>query len=290
MYKMSKSFDEIGIQDDFMFGTVMRKPELCKPFLEIVLGISISRIEYPEIQKNIDVTLKAKSVRLDVYVNDEKGTVYNVEMQTSRKRNLPKRSRYYQGIIDLDLIRKGQDYDELPIGIVIFVCTFDLFGLGLPVYRFENRCVDNPELSLGDGTIKIVLNTKGVKDGISPELRELLRYIDEGSVSNAYTESLEKEVKLVRTDAEWRHEYMTLDMWMKEKVKDAVVEGREQGLEQGRAEGRAEGHEKGLLEGQLIGVFSLFGKGKISIEDALEECGLQENEFIEKFNEWKKAN
>ena len=139
MYKMIKSFDEIGIQDDFMFGTVMRKPELCKPFLEIVLGISISRIEYPEIQKNIDVTLKAKSVRLDVYVNDEKGTVYNVEMQTSRKRNLPKRSRYYQGIIDLDLIRKGQDYDELPVGIVIFVCTFDMFGLGLPVYRFENR-------------------------------------------------------------------------------------------------------------------------------------------------------
>ena len=137
-------------------------------------------------------------------------------------------------------------------------------------------------MSFGDGTIKIVLNTKGVKDGISPELRELLRYIDEGSVSNAYTESLEKEVRLVRTDAEWRHEYMTLDMWMKEKVKDAAAEGR--------AEGRAEGHEKGLLEGQLIGVFRLFRKGKISVEDALEECELEESEFLEKFEEWKKTN
>jgi hypothetical protein len=48
---MEKKFEELQLQDDFMFGIVMRKPEYCKPFLEIILGIKIARIEYPKPQE-----------------------------------------------------------------------------------------------------------------------------------------------------------------------------------------------------------------------------------------------
>lgn len=39
---MEKAFEELQIQDDFMFGVIMRDPKYCKPFLERVLGIKIS--------------------------------------------------------------------------------------------------------------------------------------------------------------------------------------------------------------------------------------------------------
>ena len=43
-----------------------------------------------------------KGIRLDVYINDDKGTVYNVEMERGKHKKsiLPKRSRYYQGRIN----------------------------------------------------------------------------------------------------------------------------------------------------------------------------------------------
>ena len=58
----------------------LRNPKFCKPFLERMLGIKISRIEYPKSQETIDISADAKSVRLDIYVEDGKETVYNIEM------------------------------------------------------------------------------------------------------------------------------------------------------------------------------------------------------------------
>lgn len=75
----------------------------------------------PEEQKVIDITKDSKSVRLDVYVNDDAGTVYDVEMQTTSSKDLPKRSRYYQGMIDLNQIEKGAFYRDLNKSFVIFI-------------------------------------------------------------------------------------------------------------------------------------------------------------------------
>ena len=49
----------------------------------------------PENQKVIDLLLDSKGIRLDIYLKDEKDTVYNVEMQRGKHKNLPKRLRYY---------------------------------------------------------------------------------------------------------------------------------------------------------------------------------------------------
>ena len=83
------------------------------------------------------------------------------------KDNLPKRMRYYQGMIDLNILEKGENYKNLKKSFVIFICTFDLFGLGRHVYTFENRCIEDLELPLGDDTTKIILNTKGTLDDVS---------------------------------------------------------------------------------------------------------------------------
>lgn len=127
---MGKIFEELQLKDDFMFSIIMRNPKYCKPFLERILGIKISRIEYPKSQETIDLSADAKSVRLDIYVEDEEETVYNIEMQTVGNRILPKRMRYYQGMIDLSILEKGDSYKNLKRSFIIFICTFDLFGEG----------------------------------------------------------------------------------------------------------------------------------------------------------------
>ena len=101
-----KKYEDLTISDDFMFGIIMRQAKYCKPFLETVLDIKIKHIEYPKVQEVINLDVKAKSIRLDVYVDDGENTVYNIEMQNISKPDQPKRMRYYQDLIDLDLIDK----------------------------------------------------------------------------------------------------------------------------------------------------------------------------------------
>ena len=188
MAREIKPYEELELKDDFMFGLIMHDPKYVKPFLEMILKIKIRKVVYPQSQKSIDLSANAKAIRLDVYVEDDQNTVFNLEMQTSDNRNLPKRMRYYQGVIDLNILQKGQDYTKLKKSYVIFICTFDPFGEGRNIYTFCNTCQENTALTLDDDAVKIILSTKGTMDDVSPEMKRILDYIDGKGASDKFTE------------------------------------------------------------------------------------------------------
>ena len=133
------NWEELGLSNDFLFGKIMRDPEICKGVLQRILPqLSIERIEYPELQKEIKEDIDARSVRLDVYVRDDRDTVYNIEMQTVNTKELPKRSRYYQSMMDLQLLDHGQSYKKLNQCYIIFICLTDIFERGRHIYTFKN--------------------------------------------------------------------------------------------------------------------------------------------------------
>ena len=229
---MAKPLEKLTIVDDFMFGAVMSDPKRCKPLLEMILGVRIRRIEYPELQKTIDKRYGSKGIRLDVYVADDMDTVYDVEIQPTSKKHLPKRIRYYHGMLDVNILKKGEDYAALKRSFVIFICTYDPFGRGRYLYTFENRCLEDPGLSLGDGATKIILNTKGAVGEASEELKDLLRFMDGMAPKSDYARGLEKAVEEVKTERKWRREYMLLMERDREKMllgeyKDKVAVIRE---------------------------------------------------------------
>ena len=235
-----KKYEELELRDDFMFSRIMSNPKFVKPLLETILGVKIRKIVYPQTQKTIDLSLQAKGIRLDVYVEDDQNTVFNLEMQTSDGANLPKRMRYYQGMIDLNILDKGQDYTTLKKSYVIFICTFDPFGEGRHIYTFCNTCQENTALTLDDDAVKIILSTKGTMDDVSPEMQRILDYIDGKGASDKFTEELEEAVCSARQNERWRLDYMTLEY----EYRQRYLEGKEEGREEGRAEGRAEGRER----------------------------------------------
>ena len=83
---MAKSFDDLTIADDFMFCKVMQDEDICKEFLEMVLSDKIGKIIYLSPQNSITAGIEAKSVRLDVFVKDEAGKSYDIEMAFSDRR------------------------------------------------------------------------------------------------------------------------------------------------------------------------------------------------------------
>jgi predicted transposase/invertase (TIGR01784 family) len=195
-----------------------------------MLDIKIEKIKYIEVQKPIDVSVYAKSVRLDVYVKDDRHTIYNVEMQTSDTRELPKRSRFYQGIMDVNLISKGEYYKKLNESYVIFICTFDLFHKDRYRYTFKNVCTEDNSILLEDKTTKIFFNTKGVHGNISKELKSFFDYVEGNKCEAAFVKKLEQEIDKIKENDEWRQEYMTLLL----RDQENIEQGREQGREQGK--------------------------------------------------------
>ncbi|MDE6606901.1 MAG: Rpn family recombination-promoting nuclease/putative transposase [Lachnospiraceae bacterium] len=228
------SWEELGISNDFLFGKIMQDQELCKELIQMILpNLKIDHIEYPELQKTITPDMDAHGVRLDVYVKDDKETVYDIEMQVSDTKELPKRSRHYQGMIDLQLIDRGQHYKRLNQSYIIFICPFDLYGKGRHIYTFENICKEDNSLSMGDGTVKIFLNTEGMLDDTDRKLKAFLDYVAGKEPEDPYVEKLKNAVKEARKNRKWRHEYMTLSM----RDQENIEKGREEGLKEGEAKG-----------------------------------------------------
>lgn len=182
-------------------------------------------------QKAIKPDIDARSIRLDVYIKDNKNIVYDIEMQVSDTKELPERSRYYQGMIDLQLIDKGQYYKELNKSFIIFICPFDIFGKERHIYTFENICKEDNSILLGDGTAKIFLNANGTQDDVSKELKAFLDYVAGKKPQDSFADKLEEAVKEAKKNRKWRHEYMTLLMRDRENVEKGIEKGIEKGEE-----------------------------------------------------------
>ena len=140
----NKLFTNLTIQSDFIFKKVMSRKRICKHLLEELLQIEIADINYLEAEKTLEPEYTSRGIRLDIIVADDKNTHYNLEMQVKNNKNpdtdtyvLPKRSRYYQALLDIDLLQKGQPYDLLPPTFIIFICVFDFFEKGNYVYTFK---------------------------------------------------------------------------------------------------------------------------------------------------------
>ena len=222
-----KDWDSATIKDNFIFGKTMEmNPDLCRQLIEKILRIKIRSIKYPEREKVIEQRTDSKGIRLDVYVTDDKNRSFDVEMQVADSDNISKRMRYYQGLIDLDKLKRGQHYSALGDSYIIFICPFDRFKQGRHIYTFRERCDQDYALPLNDGAVKIFLSTKGTLDDVSAEVKAFLNYVDSGIIKGKFVKQLDVAVKSVKSNEKARLEYMTYHMALLE----SELEGREKNL------------------------------------------------------------
>lgn len=224
-------YENLTLKNDFIFGKVMQNKEICVELIQILTGNQMDEGVTINNQKPVKVTNDSRGVRYDVYVEDDV-TAYDAEMQNyDKQQDLPRRSRYYQGMMDLNLLESGGDYKDLKNSYVIFICTYDSFGKELCCYRFGNMCIDKSEeeLLLKDGRTILIFNTKGSKVNVSGEIKEFLDYVETEKTSNSFLKKLDREVKKAKENKEWRVEYMKT--WLHDM--DMKNEGREEGREEG---------------------------------------------------------
>lgn len=225
-----KPWEELTIQDDYMFKLVMRRKHICKTMIEKILRIKLTDIRYIDEEKTVKPRYESKGVRLDVYV-ESSGEIFEIEMQVRQPDSgeLAKRTRYYQAMIDSERLMAGQKYKALPTSYIIFICPFDPFHQSRHIYTFRNLCVEDAGLELDDKTVKVFVNSKGTADDVAPDVKSFLDYINGVVSDDAFVREINDEILRVKELEEERVAYMTYEMKIEEEREFAEAKGREEG-------------------------------------------------------------
>ncbi len=264
---MAKNYDDLAFTDDYMFCKVLTlDPELCKDILELLLDIKIRKVRLSEAQKSLEIKPDSRGVRFDVYVEDENNTVFDIEMQTSHLSELPKRSRYYQGMIDLNMIKRGAYFSELRKSYVIFICLSDPFESDLPIYTFENISREDTSIRLNDEAVKVFINAGCRSQELPVKIKEFFDYLTTRRVTGELTSRIEQRVRQVAGSNRWRTEYMTLELKHEEIRRDAFREGEAQGIEQGKIR-----MLNSFVKDGIIGAAEAARRAGMTLQEYLEE-------------------
>jgi predicted transposase/invertase (TIGR01784 family) len=222
-HKNNKKYEDINLTDAVLFMSVMKHKKACQLVLSILFQKNVEDIYLEEVFVEDDIPNEKgqRAIRLDVRVKEAKGkgdrTIYGLEMQRQVNDNLPKRSRFYQGLMDAPLLKAGKEtkYHNLPNTYIIFITEQDFFGLNRTQYTFLNYCREQKKLELGDGGIKIFLNMES-KNG-NKDLVDLLQYMKDATFLDERTIAIDERilgldrlVTEVKDSVEWEEMHMTI--------------------------------------------------------------------------------
>ncbi|MDE7141085.1 MAG: Rpn family recombination-promoting nuclease/putative transposase [Treponemataceae bacterium] len=232
----TKPWEELTFADNFLFCKIMEdSPELCRQLLELLLHIKIGRLEPPQGERTMQETLGAKAVRFDVYTKDDRH-IFDIEIQTTDAQNLPERARYYQSVIDMDNLSKGENYTKLKDTYVIFLCLKDIFRRGLPVYFFENTCRADKSLTLDDRAYKVFFNAANCDTLESDEMRSFFRFLKGERAKSVFSKRIAEKVAFAKRNMQWRKQYMTWQQTIDVEKMFAFEEGHDAGVLEGSRE------------------------------------------------------
>lgn len=213
-----------------MFCKVLElNPDICKRLVEVITGRVIRHIVRSQTQKEIQITDNNRGVRLDVVFDDDEESVYNIEMQNYHEPAPLKRARYYQSMVDLSILERGEPFTELKDSYIIFISLEDYFKAGKSLYRFECTCSDLPA-AVNDGTHKIFVNTAGAVSGLSPEFEHLLAFLKGQGPCDGFTDRIADAVRTIKHSEHLRRQYMTIQEKIEKEKEQSRLQGRNEVL------------------------------------------------------------
>ncbi|MCM1578749.1 MAG: Rpn family recombination-promoting nuclease/putative transposase, partial [Ruminococcus sp.] len=156
--EMLEKIAEFRLMDDtYMTAFFNGQPQL----IEYVLNIILKRDDLHVTDSKVQMPLKniqGHSSILDIYAIDDKGTRYNIEVQSRSDGAHPKRARYYSSLIDGNSLVTDEDYEELPETYVIFFTSGDYFGKGLSLYTADRTVNELGHIPFGDDSHIVYVN------------------------------------------------------------------------------------------------------------------------------------
>ena len=229
------------------------------PAVECILRIIMEQPDLHVLSVTIEDTIPSllgHGIRMDVHAVDSAGTEYDIEVQRSDKGAGARRARFNSSLLDLNSLKKGNTYDQLPESYVIFITENDIFKAGLARYHV-NRIIEELSRPFNDGEHIIYVN--GDYRG-SDDIGKLMNDFRSSKVDDMILEPLKETVNRYKNNPrEVAAMCADLEKWS--------MDERSEGRAEGRAEGRTEGAE---LLARLLKLLQAEGRAddvRLALED-----------------------
>ena len=225
------------MDDDFM--AVIFEDISCTEFL---LRIILSRddLVVKTVRPQYEIkNLGGRSVRLDIFAEDQEGKAYNIEVQRKDSGAVQKRARYNSSLIDAHITDPGDDYNQLGEVYVIFITEHDVLKAGRPIYHIE-RTIEETGEKFNDGSHIIYVNS------LIQDETELGKLMHDFFCTNPDDMNYKILSERVRYFKESERGVKTMCKMMQE----LRAEGYNEGWAGGWSGGMAEGIAKGMAGGE----------------------------------------
>ena len=118
----------LTIMSDVFMRNVFKKRECTEYVLQVIMEKQDLRVIDQIIQKDYK-NLQGRSAIMDCVARDSEGKQFDVDIQQDNEGASPKRARYHSGLMDMNTLNPGQDFDELPESYVIFITGMTSLGM-----------------------------------------------------------------------------------------------------------------------------------------------------------------
>ena len=150
------------LMSDIFMRNVFKKRECLEYVLQVIMEKQDLYVIDQVIQKDYK-NLQGRSAVMDCVARDSTGKQFDVEIQQDNEGASPKRARYHSGLMDMNTLNPGQDFEELPESYVIFITRDDILGYGLPIYHID-RQIKELEEAFQDEAHIIYVNSRKQDD------------------------------------------------------------------------------------------------------------------------------
>lgn len=247
--RMLKDLEQLTLLSDVFMSVVLSDLGACQHVVRILTGNHEIRLKSVRTQYVISKAV-TRGARLDVLAEEQKSTLYHLEIENTDTMDHPRRTRFYGALTDSELLRKGAGYSALPDRRIFYISRTDIWKNGYTVYEEEKRFRQTGLLH-EDGAHVTYVNA-AVDDG--SRIAKLMRYFRTADPFDDSEGALSKRVRFLKTE-EGGREIMCEIM---EKI---------------REEGRKEGRKSGFLESSRKTALNLnrMGMPEETIARAVEE-------------------
>ena len=124
--ELLKQIQAMNLFDDIFTSVVFKDEGACLHLVRQLMQNPKLNIIAFRTQDAIPMLI-SKSPRLDITAEDDKGTLYEIEIQRLEEAAPARRVRYYSSVMDSELLRKGVSYDKLPEVYLFYISEEDIW-------------------------------------------------------------------------------------------------------------------------------------------------------------------
>ena len=263
-YEKKKIIASLTLMDDLSMQVVLEEQACTEYILQTILDKTSLKLMEQRLQKRLP-NLHGRALVLDCLCTDEKGLLYNIEVQNSSAGAIPKRARYHAALMDTHTLKKGEKFSKLPESYVIFITDKDVLGEGEQLYQIE-RVIRKSGNLFKDGSHILYFNTARQDDNA---LGKLARDFKEANPKEIQSEVLSHRVASLKEGNLDREGEKKMNVLLEKYRKKAVEEGMEKGFEQGK-------NHLALLVGRLLEAGRMDDLKRVSYDEAYREKLLKE--------------